>query len=132
MLHLSWLPFTHPQSHLLPKTESVSRGQTGLRLRSAAGAEQQEGLLPKGPGSQGFTGAFSPLKQSSLFLNWIYFDMASLSGTGLPVGQQRPPGSPPAGPQRPGGRAGTGDGDMFTETEPDGRQRQKHPQGEIL
>lgn len=58
--------------------------------------------------------------------------MASLFGTGLPVGQQRPPGSPPAGPQRPGGRAGTGDGDVFTETEPDGRHGQKHPQGELL
>lgn len=67
-----------------------------------------------------------------MLLKWIYFRRGfSLFGAGLPVGQQRPPGSPPAGPQRPGGRAGAGDGDVFTEAEPDGGQQQKHPQGEL-
>lgn len=50
---------------------------------------------------------------------------------GLPVSQQRPPGSPPAGPQRAGGRAGAGGGDVFTETKPDGKRRQKTTKGEI-
>lgn len=129
---LCWVCDGYLQSHLLPKTESISRGQTGLRLGSAAGAGQQEGLLPTGPGSQGFTGAFRPLKQQPLLFNWLYCDMASGFGTGLPVGQQRPPGSPPAGPQRPGGRTGTGDSDVFIETKPDGRRRQKQPLSQIL
>lgn len=47
---------------------------------------------------------------------------------GLPVGQQRPTGGPPARPQRSGSWAGAGGGDGPLETEPDGRHR-KHSKG---
>lgn len=58
--------------------------------------------------------------------------MTPLFVAGLPVSQQRPPGSPAAGPQRAGGRAGAGGGDVFTETEPDGKRRQQNTKGEIF
>lgn len=58
--------------------------------------------------------------------------MTPLFVAGLPVSQQRPPGSLAAGPQRAGGRAGTGGGHVFTETEPDGKRRQKNTKGEIF
>lgn len=40
---------------------------------------------------------------------------------GLPVGQQWPPGSPPAGSERSGGWAGAWGGDGPAETEPVGQ-----------
>lgn len=58
------------------------------------------------------------------------------SVAGLPVSQQRPAGSPPAGPQRPGGRAGAGGGDGFAEAESDGKHSSMNtdtpPQGVML
>lgn len=63
---------------------------------------------------------------------WLCRHMTPLFVAGLPVSQQRPPGSPAAGPQRAGGRAGTGGGDVFTETEPDGKRRQNNTKGQIF
>lgn len=73
---LSWRLPTRPQSHLLPQTEPVSRGQTGLWFRSAAGAEQQEGLLQTGSGAQGFTGAFGLLFSKRFLLTVLLHDFS--------------------------------------------------------
>lgn len=57
----------------------------------------------------------------TLFLMAFFFPASRVSVLGLPVGQQRPPGSPPARPQRSGGRAGARGGDGPAEKEPDGQ-----------
>lgn len=58
----------------------------------------------------------------------IFFLFLCLSG--LPVSQQRPPGSPPARPQRPGGRAGAGGGDGPAERKSDEQHCCTHTEGE--
>ena len=50
---------------------------------------------------------------------------------GLPVSQQRSPGSPPAGPEGSGSGAGAGGGDELAETESDGQHR-THTEGKTF
>lgn len=58
---------------------------------------------------------------SHSFLSFFVFSVSHVSVLGLPIGQQRPSGSPPARPQRSGGRAGARGGDGPAEKEPDGQ-----------